>query len=233
MSARGPVFVVMARAPEGPRAPKSRLASVVPDEGDRRRLYSAFLTDVANRCRTVDDVALRVAYAPDGGTAGFDRAGIAPAELLPQRGADLGARERGVFEDLFDARFSPVVMIGSDLPTLPHTVIDAALERLRSDPGQVVLGPAEDGGYYLMGLVRGPEQATVPDLFSDIRWSTAWTLADTEAAANRARLTVTRLVSWYDVDDEVGFTRLRQDLATPEGARLAPATKAVLDLLKI
>ena len=227
-TARGAAVVVMARSPEGARPPKTRLAAVLPDEQHRRRLYTAFLTDVVAGCGGVDGVTVRVAYTKDGGTGGFNEAGLADDQLMPQRGADLGDRERGVFEDLFRDGFSPVVMIGSDLPTLPPARVVEALERLRASDDRVVLGPADDGGYYLIGLVARTADTPVPDLFTGIRWSTEWARADTVAAATRCGLRVNLLGNWYDVDDEAGLTRLRAELATPAGASRAPATARVL-----
>ncbi len=227
----GPAVAVMARSPCGTRAPKSRLSGVLPDEADRRRLYAAFLRDVVSACVSVDGATLRVAYTADGGAAGFDAVGLTPSQLLPQRGDDLGARERGVFEDLFGLGFSPVVLIGSDLPTLPVWRITDAIQRLLASHDRVVLGPADDGGYYLMGMSRNPITAAIPDLFSTIRWSSEWTRADTVAAAERCGLRVELLETWYDVDDAAGLARLRREIATEQGSGRAPATKRVLDAL--
>ncbi len=223
---RGAV-VVMARSPIGGRAPKSRLAGVLPDERDRRRLYTAFLTDVVSTCRTVEGATLRVAYTPDGGPHGFAPAGVADGELMPQRGADLGDRERGVFEDLFRGGFSPVVLIGSDLPGLPAERMGEALARLAAAPDTVVLGTAADGGYYLIGLARPGAGKPVPDLFTGVRWSSAWTRADTFAAARRCGLQVALLDVWSDIDDAADLFRLRTALAG-DGAGWAPATAALL-----
>ena len=225
---RGAAVVVMARSPDGLRPPKTRLAGVLPDEHDRRRLYAAFLADVVAGCGTINGVTLRVAYTEDGGTGGFDTAGVAEDQLMPQRGTDLGDRERGVFEDLFRDGFSPVVMVGSDLPTLPAQRVVDALDRLRASDDRVVLGPANDGGYYLIGLAARPGVAAVPDLFTGIRWSTEWARADTVRAADRCGLTVDLLGDWYDVDGAASLTRLRGELATQDGARRAPATARVL-----
>jgi rSAM/selenodomain-associated transferase 1 len=233
MSDPGPVVVVMARSSLGARAPKSRLVGVLPNEADRRRLAAAFLEDVLATCRTVDRAHLRVAHTVDGGTDGFEAVGATPDELLPQRGDSLGDRERGVFEDLFGSGFSPVVMIGADLPTLPATQIRTAIDQLQTNQNQVVLGPSEDGGYHLIGLARSTPRTAVPDLFSDIRWSTEWTYGDTVAAAERCGLDVTRLPTWYDVDDATGLARLRADLATESGRRQAPATTRVLEAVSI
>ena len=225
----GAAVVVMARSPEGARAPKTRLAGVLPDEQNRRRLYAAFLSDVVASCRTIDEVTVRVAYTEDGGPTGFDTTGVADDQLLPQRGADLGERERGVFEDLFRDGFSPVVIVGSDVPTLPAERVVEALDRLRAPGDRVVLGPASDGGYYLIGLAVRTGGATVPDLFTGIRWSTEWARSDTVRAADRCGLSVELLGDWYDVDDAASLTRLRRELATQDGARRGPATKRALD----
>ena len=224
---RGAAVVVMARSPSGGRVPKTRLAGVLSDEDDRRKLYAAFLADVVAACRAVEGTALRVAYTPDGGRRGFAAAGVDDGELMPQRGAGLGDRERGVFEDLFRGGFSPVVVIGSDLPGLPPERIREALARLAARRDAVVLGPAADGGYYLIGLSRPQRGDPVPDLFSGVRWSSAWTRADTVAAARRCGLRVELLEPWRDVDDAADLAALRTMLAGGTAGR-APATAAAL-----
>ena len=92
----------MARAPRGPRAPKSRLASILPSETSRRRLYTAFLNDTMQTCRKTGAV-VRVAYTTSGGTRGFAEAGIRPDELVPQRGDDLGAQISGAITEAMRA----------------------------------------------------------------------------------------------------------------------------------
>ena len=218
--------VVMARSPAGGQPPKTRLAGAVATEHARRRLYTAFLEDTIRACRGIEGTVLRVAYAPDGGAEGLRELGLEENELMPQRGNDLGARERGVFGDLFTDGFSKVVMIGSDLPTLPMRHITEAVTRL--DANTVVLGPSEDGGYYLIGLASAGPAIRVPEVFSDIRWSTSSAFEDTVAAAGRAGLTVERVPTWYDVDSDDDLARLRADLAEPEHAIRAPRTAQAL-----
>ena len=138
---RGAVVVVMARSPIGGRAPKSRAGRGAPRRAgpaaavhglpDRRRL------DVAARWREPPSGSRT---PPDGGPHGFAPAGVADGELMPQRGAGLGDRERGIFEDLLRGGFSPVVLIGSDLPGLPAERMGEALARLAAAPDTVVLG---------------------------------------------------------------------------------------------
>ena len=223
------VIAIMARSPAaGATGIKTRLASGLPNDQDLVSLYAAFIADQAQTCRRVSTAALRLAYTPEGGTAGFEDLGLAADELVPQRGHDLGTRERALFEDLFAAGFDRAVIIGSDLPSLPARVLIDAITRLAT-PGRAVVGPSEDGGYYLLGLNRGDRDRGIADLFTDIRWSTPFALADTVAAAKHVGLEVDLVERWYDVDDETGLTRLRAELRDPAGAAAAPATAAVLE----
>ena len=223
------VVAIMARSPEGARAPKRRLQPSIPSEADRRRLYAAFLADTVATCRTLAGTAVRVAYAPDGGRNGFSRLGIVEAELLAQRGDDLGARERALFEDLFAAGYVKVLIVGSDLPTLPAAHLDHALARLR--PGTVTLGPAADGGYYLIGLTAPEPGDAIPDLFTGVAWGTPAALDDTLRAAERAGVAVEQVAAWYDVDDADGLARLQRDLDPADRKTPGRATAHVLEQL--
>lgn len=216
----------MARAPHGAYAPKNRLRDGIPKENDRRDLYAAFLLDTLVACRSIANIIVRVAYAPDGGTEGFQTLDLKPSDLLAQRGHDLGMRQRGVFEDLFEAGYSKVLIIGSDLPTLPVSHIEDALSQI--DDSLVVLGPSEDGGYYLMGLTAPRGNKPVPDLFTDIRWSTTYTLEDTIRAAGNADLIVSQIAPWYDIDTTDELSRLQEDLRTTKHIQRAPATARTL-----
>lgn len=222
------VVAIMARSPRDEMASiKTRLAVAVPDARDRLDLYTAFIADEVARCRGLAGTALRVAHTPEGGPSGFAELGIAGDELMAQRGHGLGERERHLFEDLFGAGYRKAIIIGSDLPTLPEGLLREAIDRL-DNPNTVVLGPSEDGGYYLLGLMAPLSAAALPDLFTNIRWSTASALDDTVAAADRCGVLVQNVAAWYDVDDESGLARLRHDLADPAHATRAPATAAAL-----
>ena len=130
-----------------------------------------------------------------------------PALFLPQRGATLGERMREGARDLLTSGFDAVVLIGSDLPTLPPTHVSAALGMLTRRSEVLVLGPAEDGGYYLIGLTQSR-----PELFEHIPWGTPLVLQRTREAAEALRIPVETLPRWYDVDSAVrpaaGMARL-------------------------
>ncbi len=222
--------VVMARSPVSGQPPKRRLAGAIPDDDARRSLYAAFLRDTIEACRGLEDATLRVARTPDGDTIGFDQLGVTGEELMTQKGHDLGARERAIFTELFADGFTKVVMIGSDLPTVPVFHIRDAIRKVEA--GNVVLGPADDGGYYLMALAGASTETNgVPDIFAGIRWSTRFAFDDTRAAAERLGLQVELVPSWYDVDDEAGLARLREELEDGSTHKRAPATAKELERL--
>ncbi|MDP7295581.1 MAG: DUF2064 domain-containing protein, partial [Vicinamibacterales bacterium] len=87
------------------------------------------------------------------------------------------------------------------------------------------IGPSDDGGYYLLGLAIA-DPNVVPDLFSGVRWSTSFALADTLSAAQRVGIDVVQVESWHDVDEAGDLERLRRELV--EAPTAAPATRAAL-----
>ncbi len=142
------------------------------------------------------------------------------AHILRQRGEDLGARMHHTFVDLFALGYRGVIVIGTDLPTLPPAHLEMAVELLSvPDPPRVVLGPVDDGGYCVMGLTR-----PASGLFEGIAWSTPQVFAQTIAAADRIGLEVVRLPPWYDIDTPEDLTRLAADLQGLP-AQVAPFTR--------
>jgi glycosyltransferase A (GT-A) superfamily protein (DUF2064 family) len=111
--------------------------------------------------------------------------------------------------------------MSSDSPTLPAAFVAEAFERLR-DGADVVLGPCDDGGYYLIGL-RAPQ----PRLLREVPMSTPTVTRDTLALADELGLRVALLPQWYDIDTAADLARLRAELraAAPE---VAPRTRAFL-----
>ncbi|MCH2277388.1 MAG: TIGR04282 family arsenosugar biosynthesis glycosyltransferase [Vicinamibacterales bacterium] len=221
------VIAIMARSLAEPSEIKTRLSGAIPNARDRADLYAAFIADQVRVCRSLQGVTVRLAHTPESGAKGFDTMGLRADELMPQRGRDLATRERTLFEDLFLEGFRRVIIIGSDIPSLPTHILEEAV-RCLATPGRVVLGPAEDGGYYLIGLRRAGASSSIPDLFSNVRWSTPWTLVDTVAAAERSGTIVKLVEPWYDVDDQAGLEKLRNHLNDTDRAAAAPATAAAL-----
>lgn len=113
--------------------------------------------------------------------------------VLPQKGDDLGDRMSGALHGALEEGFRPVLCVGTDLPGLTARHLKSALKALRD--ADVVLGPAADGGYYLIGL-DGP----APGLFRDIPWSTSSVLDRTLDAARRAGLRAEQIETLNDLD---------------------------------
>lgn len=123
-----------------------------------------------------------------------------------QAGNDLGARLANALHGLF--RESPsqrAVVLGADSPTVPLQSIHDAFDALGSV--DVVLGPALDGGYYLLGCSR-----FVPEMFQGIDWGTEVVLEETQQALEEAGASFALINPWYDVDTESDLVRLKEEI---------------------
>ena len=136
---------------------------------------------------------------------------------MAQPHAGFGARLRSAL-DAGHAEGRRVVLIGTDSPTLPAAIVRRGFARL--ERADCVLGPAMDGGYYLIGA-RDPLPRS---LFARMPWSSGTVGAETLRRAHDAGLRVALLPTWYDVDDEAGLARLAADRALLR----APHTRAAL-----
>jgi len=203
----GKALVVMARVPSDTRG-KSRLTRDL--GGDHVELRRALLQDTLDAVEGVADVDVFIAFEPADAIAEMRGLVGDGACLFPQQGDTLGDRMRNAFERLFAAGYSAVVMIGSDLPSLPASHLAQAFHCVRERPDAVVIGPASDGGYYLIGLRR-----LCPELFTSIAWSTTDVLTTTIRIAETCGLTVSLLSPWHDVDT---VDDLRRVLRDPHGA---------------
>jgi hypothetical protein len=158
-----------------------------------------------------------VCFAPPGARERF-AAYTDGAHLVAQPPGQLGTRLRAALKRGLSVGRRTVV-IGTDSPTLPSSLLRDAFAYL--DRADLVLGPAADGGYYLIGARTPPP----PKLFSRIPWGTATVAAETISRARGAGLAVALLPRWYDVDDRTGLGRLLADRA---GLRRAVSTRATL-----
>ncbi len=201
--------VVFAKAPR-PGAVKTRLCPPL-SPAAAACLYRCFLLDVLDGVRAVGDITPVIAYAPRR-ARGFFAAAQPGMLLVPQTGADLGARMSGAFERLFARGFAAVVILGGDSPSLPPGYLRTAIRALRSATVDGVIGPSDDGGYYLIGL-----RAPCPALFAGVAWSTGRVLAQTLARAKRAGRRLRALPTWYDVDTIEDLRRLAAELRRTRG----------------
>ena len=219
---------LMAKAPLAGEV-KTRLVPPL-TAGEAAELNICFLRDMAANIESVSGITASsglVVYTPAGAESAFD--GVLPAgfDLLVQRGASLGERLCNATDDLLKQGFGAVCLINSDSPTLPQSILIRAMNSLALDGDRVVLGAAEDGGYYLIGLKHAHR-----NLFDGIAWSTSEVLAHTKQRAAEIDLPVEMLPAWYDVDDAETLSRLCEELffaPSSNGAHPAPHTRAFLD----
>ncbi|HEX9660037.1 MAG TPA: TIGR04282 family arsenosugar biosynthesis glycosyltransferase [Rhodothermales bacterium] len=201
-------IIVFAKNPT-PGMVKTRLASELGLDC-AAELYRALLIDTLVRFSRLG-AAVRLYLAP---TTEPISTTVAPfdGKRLRQRGDGLGPRMKHAFEDSFDEGYRPVVIIGSDHPTLPLSIIEQAFTELRR-PDTVVIGPSHDGGYYLLGL---SEPTGV--LFDGMTYSHPEVFVQTGARARSAGLKVVTLEPWYDIDTPHDVRRLAADLSGDETA---------------
>jgi rSAM/selenodomain-associated transferase 1 len=218
--ARDARIAVFVKAPV-PGKVKTRLCPPLSAE-QAAALYAAFVADTLDVVRGVAGARAAVCYD---GAEGFADLRWLPDDpglpLFAQRGADLGARLKACFAELFSAGAGKAVAIGSDTPHLGADALRAALALL--DRRDLVLGPATDGGYYLIGL-----NAPADFLFEGIPWSTPRVFAETVRRAERRGLRVGLLPELFDVDTAADLRALE----AAEPASRAPASRRVLRTLR-
>ncbi len=170
-------------------------------------LYACFLLDKMAQVRRVRAAAPYLAYTPREAEGFFRDLSGDTFSLVPQEGKDLGDRLGHLTTRLLTAGHPGVVIIDSDTPNLPDQYLTDAVECMGNGRADAVFGPAEDGGYYLVGL-RFP----APALFQGVAWSTAVVLKQTLSKAASTGLRVHLLLRWFDVDTGTDLERLRRHL---------------------
>jgi hypothetical protein len=152
-----------------------------------------------------------ICYTPVGEESAFD--GLLPDgfRLIAQRGDGFGERLLAAAEDILSCGFGAVCLIDSDSPTLPAEALRQAVSELARPGDRVVLGPSEDGGYYLIGLKQAHAEA-----FERIAWSSASVYAETVERVRAAGLELVELPRWYDVDDAATLAVLERELLMQE-----------------
>lgn len=208
---------------------KTRLASAIGDSA-AAALYRGFLSDLIQRFGTTGTRRV-LAYSPADSVSRefFEQQSAGRFELWPQPDADLGTRMRLFFEAFGP---EPVVLIGSDSPTLPSSFPDLAFAPLNDH--DVILGPATDGGLYLIGI---NQQRRAWPIFDGIDWSTSRVLDQVMRRLVELVARVEVLPPWYDIDEPSDLAFLKGHLAASSVSQLAqryfdaPATRAALELL--
>lgn len=170
---------------------KTRLAIAIGDDA-AYDLYLCFLRDMAAMTKRVNAEIIIVYSGPGQGV--FDD--FPSVQCFRQRGSDIGQRMFFALQDVFAQGFERIVLIGSDSPDLPANFVNDAFVKLAL--ADVVLGPATDGGYYLIGC---KPESLVQSFFQDIPWSTKVVFDKTLRRMETVGLQVAILSEWPDIDE--------------------------------
>jgi uncharacterized protein len=235
-------IAVMAKAPQPGRS-KTRLVPPLTSE-QAAGLSAAFLRDITENIALASNVASihgYIAYAPvgledlfDGHIAAGTRLVLADGSpSMPPKVEGFGRCLLHAIQSLLARGYGSACVLNSDSPTLPTSILARTAALLAAPGDRAVLGPADDGGYYLLGL-----KVAHAHLFEDIMWSTDSVAERTALRAQEIGLELIILPSWYDVDDAASLYRLIDSLdgTTPPddpllGPFAAPATSAFLEPL--
>jgi uncharacterized protein len=202
----------MAKQPQ-PGRTKTRLCpSFTPQEA--ALIYEALLLDTFVLVAGIPGVQLAAAITPPDSEPYFQRIAPQGTLLIPIQGRNIGECLYLALSELLQRGFPRAIALNADGPTLPPAYLQQAVQLLNDH--DVVLGPGEDGGYYLVGLKRVDAQ-----LFNGISWSTGQVLEQTLARARQLSLRTALTPPWYDVDLPADVQRLRRELEQLPPERLA------------
>jgi rSAM/selenodomain-associated transferase 1 len=188
-----------------PGSVKTRLAARIRKQ-PAADVYRAFVFTLLRRFSDIAEIRDLI-FTPDHRLEEFQSIGTAAWQLHAQGPGNLGDRMQRYFQQTLGTGATEVVLIGSDSPNLPRRYVDLAFETLQR--ADVVLGPSEDGGYYLIGA-----RNAVPPVFAGIDWSTPCVCDQTLEKLNATELTYELIPTWYDVDSIVDLRRLQDELET-------------------
>lgn len=211
---RANALIVMGKAPVAGRV-KTRLRGFLSAE-DAAELSRCLLVDQLVHLCELAVADLYLAFAPDDAEAVMRQLAPADFRLFSQQAGDLGERMAAAFEGLFVAGYKNIALIGSDLAPLPLRILEEAFTLLETTRPRAVLGPARDGGYYLIGLNQ-----PIPDIFRDMIWSHDRVLAETRAKLAALEIDHRLLPAWFDIDtpDDLRYFESALDAGLKEKAR--------------
>jgi rSAM/selenodomain-associated transferase 1 len=172
---------------------KRRLAAEL-GETIAAELYTCFILDMLATLDTCEALCMICFYPGGAGKKFHDWLG-ARYHYLPQEGKDLGERMKNGFIKAFGMTYEHVILIGSDIPDLPRSLLKEAIRALKNN--DAVLGPAHDGGYYLIGFRKS---SFIPEVFDKMKWGENSVLSRTLNRLNQRGCRVHLLPAWHDVD---------------------------------
>ncbi|HEX2932405.1 MAG TPA: TIGR04282 family arsenosugar biosynthesis glycosyltransferase [Candidatus Binatia bacterium] len=201
MPTRVNALAVMTKAPI-PGSVKTRMVPPLTYE-QAAELCRALLLDQLEHLSALVDIDLYVAFSPQEAEPLIKSVLPAGYKSFPQLGEDLGARMNRVFDELWRRGHGHAAIIGSDVAAPPLNFFYDMFKQLSSPVRKVVLGPSQDGGYYLVGMNR-----PTPEIFSDMTWSHDQVLAQTTDRLTSLGVDFAFLPQWFDLDTLEDLRRL-------------------------
>jgi len=202
---------------------KTRLAQTTSPEW-AQRVAQALLEDSLDRFSRIQ-ASRAIVYAPATAAAFFSPLAQGRYDLIPQCDGDLGHRLHHFFANARRHGYSRIIAVGADSPTLPIDYVEHAFTALEAH--DVVIGPAQDGGYYLIG---GSLQELA--IFDDIPWSSTRVLEVTIECVQKASARLALLPPWYDVDTAADWAMLCDDVRARRLAGLDPGVPRAEQLMQ-
>jgi len=202
-----PALLVFVKYPE-PGKVKTRLATIIGAEL-AAELYQEFISCTFDLAAQSEIAARFATFTPENKAQELKKLFPGKWQWFAQiDSTDLGTRIHHAIQHVQQQGYSHVITMGTDSPSLPTAYLHQAAAALRHH--DLVLGPATDGGYYLIGLKSSP-----PKLFTGIDWSTERVLQQTLQRAEKICLSVHQLPVWYDVDDLATLRRFCSEKKLP------------------
>ena len=216
------VVLIFAKFPTA-GAVKTRMTPPLTGE-EAAALHEACLRTVCENVAGVDTLETKLVVTPDDRAIDLGRSvGLHECDAWPQGDGNLGDRLNRAVVRAFDSDARSVLLLGADSPTLSVEKLHEAIDAL--DEHQAVLGPCEDGGYYLLGL-----SAPTPALLTGIDWGSDCVADQTRQRADEAGVDLHELSTWYDLDRIEDVVRARRDL-TDADLSARPMARALLALV--
>lgn len=215
-------LAIMTKAPRAGTVKTRLQPPLTPEEA--AELNVCFLRDIAAAIISSRGESKGVGVFTPPGSEG-EYANVLPSDfvLVPQRGDSFGERLTNAAADLLRVGFESCCLINSDSPTVTADAFRQAMVQLQHVDNRIVLGPSDDGGYYLIGMRKVYRR-----LFEDIDWSTEQVFAQTLDRAQELTLSVHVLPKFYDIDDATALRRLCGELLDEKAEDVAPATREFL-----
>jgi rSAM/selenodomain-associated transferase 1 len=157
-------------------------------------LYRNFILDLTATLNALQ-IPLWICFYPNDSKEKFSHLLGTQYFFVPQKGKNLGERMKNAFKQALTSGFKRVILIGSDIPDLPKDFINEAFLSLTTH--DAVIGPASDGGYYLIGFRY---DKFIPEVFNGITWSTNAVLEETRAIFKQKKMNIHLLPKWSDID---------------------------------